>query len=194
LAVPAAGLLLTGGASRRLGVPKARLTRDGESLADRSARVLSAVCDPVLEVGSGASTLPSIQEEPAGEGPLVAMVAGERALRDADFTGPVLLLAVDLPFVESTLLSWLAEHPAPATLVPRVGGVAQSLCARYAPEAFDAAAALIADGQRSLRALLESVSVTYVDEAEWSAITDPRAFQDVDTPSDAARAGLQTPG
>ena len=168
--------------------------RDGESLADRSARVLSTACDPVLEVGPGVSTLPAIQEDPAGEGPLVAMIDGERALRESGHQGPVLVLAVDLPFVDTSLLAWLASHPSRTTVVPRAGGTVQTLCARYAPEAFGVAAALVANGERSLRALLEALTVTYVDEDEWGAVADPRAFEDVDTPSDAARAGLQTPG
>jgi len=43
--VTAGGLLLTGGASRRFGSPKAELTIDGERLADRGARLLLDVCD-----------------------------------------------------------------------------------------------------------------------------------------------------
>ncbi len=48
-----AGILLTGGASRRLGVDKASLVVDGETLAARAARVLTLVCAPVIEVGRG---------------------------------------------------------------------------------------------------------------------------------------------
>ena len=75
-----AGVLLTGGASRRMGVDKARIVVNGETLAARSARVLASVCDPVVEVGSGVSGLPAVQEEPSGAGPLVAMLAGVGAL------------------------------------------------------------------------------------------------------------------
>ena len=59
-----AGVLLTGGASRRMGTDKARLVVDGETLAARSARVLAAVCEPVIEVGPGVSGLPAVEEEP----------------------------------------------------------------------------------------------------------------------------------
>ena len=77
-----AGVLLTGGASRRMGTDKARLVVNGETLAARSARVLTAVCDPVVEVGPGVSGLPAVLEEPPGAGPLVALLAGVGALGD----------------------------------------------------------------------------------------------------------------
>nr|MDP9020189.1 NTP transferase domain-containing protein [Actinomycetota bacterium] len=57
-----AGLLLTGGASRRMGRDKALLAVHGLPLAQRTAGVLAAVVAPVLEVGPGRSTLPAVQE------------------------------------------------------------------------------------------------------------------------------------
>src|SRR5438105_2544862 len=59
-----AGVLLTGGASRRMGLDKATLVVDGETFAQRAARVLTAACDPVIEVGSGVTVLPCAREEP----------------------------------------------------------------------------------------------------------------------------------
>jgi len=188
-----AGLLLTGGASARLGAPKAELRRDGERLADRAARLLGAVCAPALEVGPGASRLPAVREDPPGGGPLAAVAAGAAALRDGGVDAPVLVLAVDLPFVDEALLRWLAETPAPGTLVPRVGGVPQSLCARYDPDDLDTAAVLVAAGESSMRALLGAVDVTYADEDQWGRAVTPDAFTDVDTPDAVARAGLDWP-
>ncbi len=71
-----AGVLLTGGASRRMATDKATIVWRGETLAARAARVLTAVCDPVIEVGPGATQLPCVREHPAGSGPLAAFVAG----------------------------------------------------------------------------------------------------------------------
>src|SRR6185436_50765 len=70
-----AAILLTGGRSRRLGVDKATLVVDGESLARRAARRLAVVCDPVIETGDGVSGLRAVREEPAGAGPLAALAA-----------------------------------------------------------------------------------------------------------------------
>ncbi len=186
-------LLLTGGASRRLGIAKATLLHDGESLADRGARVLAAACDPVLEVGSGASSLPVVQEDPPGSGPLAAVNAGAGELRIRGYDGPVLVLAVDLPFVEPALLGWLATHPARETVVPRVEGEAQSLCARYSVEALAVAEQLVAEGERSMRSLLAAVPVAFQDEDDWGAVCDARAFADVDTMADLERLGLSRP-
>jgi molybdenum cofactor guanylyltransferase len=188
-----AGLLLTGGASSRLGAPKAELRRAGERLADRGARVLTAVCATALEVGPGASSLPAVREDPPGAGPLAAVVAGAAALAARGLTGPVLVLAVDAPFVEAELLGWLAEHPAPGSVVPRVAGRAQPLCARYGPADLALAADLVAGGLAALRDLLAAAPVTYADEDAWSAVATERAFLDVDTPESVDRAGLEWP-
>jgi molybdopterin-guanine dinucleotide biosynthesis protein A len=189
-----AGLLLTGGASKRLGAPKATLLRDGERLVDRGMRLLGEVCDPVLEVGPGYGGLGAVQEDPPGAGPLAALAAGGAALRAEGHDGNVLVLAVDLPMIETTLLAWLATHPGPGAVVPRVEGMPQSLCARYDLDAFEAARRLVAAGERSMRALLTEIPVTYTDVDEWGEVADTRAFTDVDTPDAVARAGLQTPG
>lgn len=188
-----AGLLLTGGASTRLGVPKAELRRDGERLADRGARLLGEVCETALEVGPGASPLPSVREDPPGAGPLAAVATGATALQARRVSDPVLVLAVDLPFVDVALLRWLAEREPAGTVVPRVGGVAQSLCACYAPAALATAARLVAEGSSSMRALLAAIDVTYVDDAEWASVVPAEAFTDVDTADAVARARLEWP-
>ena len=188
-----AGLLLTGGASSRLGVAKAELRRDGERLADRGARLLASACTTALEVGPGVSALAAVREVPPGAGPLAAVVAGAHALARRDGPGPVLVLAVDLPFVEASLLRWLVEHPAPGTVVPRVDGRAQPLCARYAAADLVVAAALRARGAAAMQDLLAAVSIAYEDEAGWGAVATAAAFTDVDTPDAVYRAGLTGP-
>ena len=76
-----AGVLLTGGASRRMGTDKARLVVNGETLAARAARVLvGRVRSGRSRSGPSVSGLPAVQEDPPGAGPLVALLAGVGAL------------------------------------------------------------------------------------------------------------------
>jgi molybdopterin-guanine dinucleotide biosynthesis protein A len=191
---PAAGLLLTGGASRRLGVAKAMLRLGDESLADRLARVLALVVSPVLEVGPGYSPLPAVREEPPGSGPLLAFLAGADELAARGVRAPVVVLAVDLPRVDMRIVRWLASHPAPGSVVPVVDGVMQTVCARYGVDALLAARGIAASGARSLRALVAAVPVHEAPEAEWRAVADRETFADVDTPDDVTALGLSLPG
>src|SRR5580700_4426144 len=45
-----AGVILSGGASRRMGTPKALLRFQNETFLDRLIRLFSAVCDPIVVV------------------------------------------------------------------------------------------------------------------------------------------------
>jgi molybdopterin-guanine dinucleotide biosynthesis protein A len=155
--------------------------------------MLGAVCGPVLEVGPGYGALRACREPEPGAGPLAAFVAGSAALAADGHAGPVIVLAVDLPFITIGLLEWLAEHGGAGCVVPIVAGQPQTLCARYSTDARRVAPALYEHGDRSMRALLATVAVTEVDEAGWSTVGDAAMFTDVDTLDDAARAGLEVP-
>jgi len=174
-----AGVLLTGGASRRMGTDKARLVVGGETLAARGARVLSEVCDPVIEVGPGVSGLPAVEEEPRGAGPLVALLAGVGALGNPR---AVVLLACDLPFVEPAVLRLLVEWPGWGTVVPVVDGRFQYACARYGTTAVEEATAALRTGVSSLRA---------VAGADCEYLTPARVLlRGVEGWDDDARSGL----
>jgi len=174
-----------------MGRDKALIEVGGRRLVDRAVAALTAVADPVLEVGPGWSGLAAVREEPPGSGPLAAVVAGAAALRAAGHAGAVIVLAVDMPFVTAELLTLLADRPGPATAVPRGGGHPQVLCARYGPEALAAAARLHAAGGVSLRRLVESpdagFEVGWIEPGEWAAVAGPGALADVDTPGDLRR-------
>lgn len=181
-----AGVLLTGGASRRMATDKAAMVWRGETLANRAARVLVAACDPVVEVGSGASGLRCVCEDPPGSGPLAALVAGARAIETRT---PVVLLACDLPFVEPPILRLLADWPGRHTVIPVVDGRLQYACARYGSDALERAEAALLAGDHSLQAAAggdhDELSV-----AQWRAVGPANTFADVDTPADLRRLGL----
>jgi molybdopterin-guanine dinucleotide biosynthesis protein A len=179
-------VLLTGGASRRMATDKAAIVWRGETLAARAARVLTSVCEPVVEVGLGVSGLPCVREEPPGSGPLAALLAGARALAGQ---APIVLLACDLPFVEAPVLQLLAEWPGAPTVIPIVDGRLQYVCARYGPDALARAQAALLGGQLALRTLAGG-AYDELDAARWSAVGPPETFSDVDTPEDLVRLGL----
>ncbi len=185
------GLLLTGGASRRMGEDKALIEVGGRRLVDHAAALLTAVADPVIEVGPGWSGLPAVREDPPGSGPLAALAAGAAFLRAAGHDGAVLVLAVDMPRVGVELLRLLAGRPGTATAVPRAGGHPQPMCARYGPDVLAAVDERLAAGGRSLRDLLETLAasgaVSWVEPEEWEPVAGPEAFADVDTPEDLRR-------
>ncbi len=185
-----AGLVLTGGLSTRMGKDKSMLLAGGISFAERVASVLSAAASPCLEVGPQRSSLPAVQEEPQGQGPLVAIVAGWKALVSLGHTGPVLVVACDLPFLELRLLEILRDWPVAGSVVPIMNGRPQTLCARYCPDDLHLAAGLVGAGARAMYQLVDKAQVTFLDEQTWGTEVSRMALVDIDTPEDLQRSGL----
>jgi len=188
--MPTAGLLLTGGASRRMGHDKAtlRIRADTPTLAYRTAALLSEATSLALEVGPGHTDLPRVLEDPPGAGPLAAVIAGRDALAVLGWTGPVLVTATDLPCLTVGLLFWLADHPSPRSVVPVADGVPQPLCARYSPGDLDLARSLSTRGSRAMRDLLAATDIWLAGPELWGPPAgDLDSLMDVDTPADLAR-------
>lgn len=182
-----AGVLLTGGRSSRLGFDKASLpTPDGSTLAVRTARLLRAVTEPTVEVGPRLTDLPHVVEDDR-RGPLGAIVVGVQALNIRAGSGPVLVVATDLPRLTTGVLQMLAEFPGEGSVVPSVDGVPQVLCARYSAPFLMAAADAFAAGQRSLSRLVAQGDVELLTEARWHAAGGAALFADVDTAEDLRR-------
>ena len=162
-----------------MGRDKATIVVRGETLAARAARALRAVCAPCIEVGPGASPLRFVREDPPGSGPLVAFLTGVDAL---GATGPVFLLAVDMPFVDERTVRFVVGRPGSHSVVPVAAGRPQYACARWSAAAIERARASRA------RALHELVGgdAELLDERAWSRVLVPEAFLDADTPEDLA--------
>ncbi|HVM39138.1 MAG TPA: NTP transferase domain-containing protein, partial [Acidimicrobiia bacterium] len=154
-----AGMLLTGGRSTRLGVDKASVDVGGTTLAERAVATLASTCRPCVEVGPGHTPWLAVVEDPPGAGPLAALAAGGAALRGLGHHGPAVVLAVDMPFVDADLVTTLAAHPSPDSVVPVANGRRQVLCARWSGEALAVAAVLVSEGRRAVRDLLDEVPV-----------------------------------
>ena len=185
-----AGLLLTGGSSRRMGRDKATLRRAGVSWAERLAHELRALTNPCLEIGGQASGLPSVPDDQPGQGPLAAMATGWAALERAGQHGPALVVATDLPFAGPAALGLLAGWPGHGSVVPVVDGRPQLLCARWSAAALASCAPRVESGQRAVAGLLDVPDLTLLHPDEWSAVVPTREWLDVDTPEDLVRSGL----
>lgn len=185
--VTVAGILLTGGASRRMGRPKGLIDVGGETLAVRTGRLLLSVCNPAVEVGPGWSGLEVAVEANPGDGPLAALADGWKHLRRVGFNGPALAVATDLPLLDGNVLGWLVTHPARSSVVPLSGGRPQLLCARWSAADLDRAVALVEAGHRAVRDLLERSEAVLGREEEWGG---DGALTDVDTPADLERLGV----
>lgn len=193
---PVGGLLLTGGASRRMGRDKASLGLgpNGEALAAHLGRLLAEVTEPVLEVGPGVSGLRSCQDEER-QGPLGAVVCGRAVLARQGHEGPVLVLATDLPFVTAELLSHLARHASPEqSVVPEIGGRLQPLCARWSKERLGLAAELLAAGERRVQAAFaDPAGLSLLRPGDLGDLDLAFLLADVDDEEDLRRLGLSGP-
>jgi molybdopterin-guanine dinucleotide biosynthesis protein A len=185
-----AGLLLTGGSSRRMGHDKATLVIDGEPSARRLGGLLAGVVEPALEVGGQRSGLAAIVEEQPGQGPLAALAAGWSALSGAGHEGAVVVLACDLPLVTSAFIRWLAQYPGERSIVPLVEGRLQPLCARWSALDLRRSVERAAHGARALHELLNEMAPVTVGPNDWAGVALPSALADADTPGDLKRLGL----
>lgn len=195
------GVILAGGESRRMGRDKALLVLpDGRTLLARTIAALGAagLGDVTISVSTlqrgialqmaepAARSLRLLPDAPPGRGPL----AGLQAALSAYPASPVLLVAVDMPYLDAAVLRALIAEPRDAdALVPRIAGWAQPLMALYGPACLRVAERLIAEDRLAMRDLLAvpELRVRYLDE-EWLARagSSPHIFANVNTPADLA--------
>jgi len=104
-----AGLVLAGGASRRMGRDKARLPIRGKMLSEIMVETLRAAgCEPVLISGPG-----GIKDMYPGQGPLAGIHAAFDHLGKAE---AMLIVPVDMPALSAESLKTLAEVDGEAVL------------------------------------------------------------------------------
>ena len=188
LPMPAA--VLAGGASRRMGRPKAALPYGATTLLEYQTTRLAALFDEVLVV---AKERPAFSAGPArvvlDAAPERAAIHGlVRALAEAP--DRVFVLAVDLPAVPPALLTAIAERSLAseaAAVLPRADGRLQPLAGVWRKAASAEAARRIAKGDLSLHGLAEAVGAEILAESEWAAV-DPSgaAFVNLNTLEDWA--------
>lgn len=167
--------ILAGGRARRFGgADKTQLRIGGRTILDRQVEALRGVVDRLFLVGyRGAAPVPPsltrIADRTADQGPLGGL---EAALEAADTT-PVLLLACDLPYVNTTFLAHLLALTADAdAVVPRTERGYHPLCAAYTPACRWAVERRLREGQRRMVDLLDDLRVRVVEPEEIAMFGD----------------------
>ncbi len=188
------GIILAGGSSSRMGKDKALLPLPGNqsvTFVEHLASLLVACCAETLIVARDQAyasnyVFPGVHvtfDKIPGFGPLMGLYSGLSAIH----TQYALAVAVDMPFVQPALLSFLLSQPLTmdTLLVPLVRNVPQVLLARYPRSVLPLIEELIQRGRRDLRSLLEVAPVQYLEEAQLRQV-DPelRSFININTPGE----------
>ena len=183
-----AGVVLAGGASRRMGRDKASMPVPGASggatMLEHVVGVIRERCEPVLVMAAQGQPLPAVQarimrDESRGLGPLPATA---RALRTAAEAGArfAFICAVDMPCLTTELIDELTRMAVEtgAEVVLPWDGRDHYLAAVYRTSLADRADALVAAGERKMRALVDS------SDAQRIVTSDSRSLTNVNTGAD----------
>jgi molybdopterin-guanine dinucleotide biosynthesis protein A len=184
------GIVLAGGAGRRLGRPKAGVVVGGRTLVERAVDLLRPHCGSLVVIGRPEVALPPLHvpvhhDRPGPDAALNALATGLAVLGTDD----ALVLACDLPAAGPVVDRLAAVAPGTAAAArERGGGRWQPLCARYPRRAaLEACDALLAEGELRLLRLLDALAPVAVDAS-------PGDLANINSPSDLARAiGVSRP-
>jgi molybdopterin-guanine dinucleotide biosynthesis protein A len=192
------GVLVAGGRARRMGgAAKGFARAGGVPIAARSlalfhelfGEVLVVAGDPAPWAALGAPVAP---DEIPGKGAPGGLHAALRRVR----TRWVFTAACDMPFLAEAPIRFLAGHRdgATAVLVEWDRGL-EGLHAFWSVEALPVVERMLRAGDPSLRAIAAAAGARVIPASAWREV-DPegRSFENVNTPEDLARLGLEPPG
>ena len=190
--IKALGAILTGGASRRFGAPKALAMVGGSTMLERARiALIEAGLTPVL-VGVRPELemvdLPRRADGAEGCGPLSGVRAALLWARELGLLGAI-CVACDLPLLAAPLLRELRERgesSAARAVVPAGrGGLPEPLCAWYSVRALPEVERRMAVGELRMRDLLVALEAEQMTLGEVSRFGDPaRLFLNVNTPAE----------
>src|SRR2546425_2586638 len=177
-----------------MGKDKAWLPLPGNertSFVGHLASILTTLCSEVLlvarddaQVGNYAALagVRTLTDKVPGYGPLMGLCSGLSAMHNSH----ALVVAVDMPFVQPALLSFLLNQPlTDSLLVPVVNNIPQVLIAVYPRAVLPFIEGRLQEGRCDPRSLLEVAPVHYIDEAQLRKVDpDLRSFINVNTPGE----------
>jgi molybdenum cofactor guanylyltransferase len=110
----AGGIVLCGGKSTRMGVPKATLPFGPETMLQRVVRLLGTVVSPIVVVAAREQSLPELpadveitHDEREQRGPLEGLRAGLKALPDS--VDVAYITSCDVPLLEPAFVTRMVE-------------------------------------------------------------------------------------
>lgn len=183
---PLAAVVLAGGASRRMGRDKATMPHPdaATTMVEHTVEVLRTRCEPVFVVAAPGQPLPALQadvlrDDIRGVGPLLATGRGLRAAAQAG-RDRAFVSAVDMPYLSTGVIDELMAHDKVDIVLPW-DGRDHYLAGIYRTDLAGHIDALVAAGERSMRALAETVLTQRV------VLPPTRALTNANSPADLAQ-------
>jgi molybdenum cofactor guanylyltransferase len=166
-----------------MGRDKARLPYKDGTLIEYVVGVVAQRCDPVFVVAAPGQRLPELdatvlRDEIRGVGPLVATGTGLRAAARAG-AERVFVCATDMPFLDTELIDLLLGGYADADVVLPWDGRDHYLAGLYRTALADRIDALVADGERSMAALVNTVDTQRIVTARSIPLTNVNSATDL---------------
>jgi molybdenum cofactor guanylyltransferase len=195
LSTRVAGVILAGGQNSRMGgADKAFLTVDGQTVFQRTLRLLRRCFPQVVVVSNHPEKyarfdVPVTADEFPGQGPLAGIHAG-LGLVDAPYA---FVVACDMPFLRAEPIAFLVQAlAAQEAVIPCWDDDIEPLHAVYATALRSRMAEALRSGVRAIREFLPTVKATYVPEAAMRGVRGAdEAFRNVNTPEEAARFAVE---
>ena len=191
----AGGIVLCGGKSTRMGVPKATLPFGPETMLQRVVRLLGTVVSPIVVVAARDQLLPELpdgvtvtRDEREQRGPLEGLRAGLKALSNS--TDIAYVTSCDVPllvpaFVER-MIELLGEND---IAVMEIDGFPHPLSAVYRRDTLPQIESLLAQDRLRPVFLFDAVRTRRVRPAEMASV-DPqlRTLRNLNTREDYSQA------
>ncbi len=193
--VSLAGVVLAGGESRRMGRDKANLPvqspfsspagSGATTMVEHLVAIVGQRCEPVFVMAATGQPLPELQarvirDESRGLGPLPATGRGLRAAAEAG-ARLAFVCAVDMPLLAVDLIDDLVRRAieTDAEVVMPWDGRDHCLSAVYRTDLADRADALVAAGQRTMRALVDASDTQRIVMSNSVALTNVNTAADL---------------
>jgi molybdenum cofactor guanylyltransferase len=190
----AAGIVLCGGKSTRMGTSKALLPFGSETMLQRVVRILGEVVAPMVIVAAADQELPALprdvivtRDENEGRGPLEGLRAGLKALPanvDAAY-----VTSCDVPLLVPGFVHQILDLAEGYDIaVMEIDGFTHPLSAVYRRSALPHVERLLAENRLRPVFLFEAVQTRRVRPDEMTADPDLRTLRNLNTREDYARA------